>query len=236
MTSYSIGTFDCSELRLHPTMEHVPEPSAEDRARLRIDLEENGQLDPIDITPDHRILDGRTRWQELPKLGSLTVLARVMPMPEADMPGYVVRRAVNRRHLTQEQRHALVLYLASLIIEVGPAGELVGLTDSEIATATGTDRSTVIRARKADVASATSASDEPVPTHVRTRNPESGGGTKLQPKKQAGKSKATPPPPRRKYPDWWRTAGLWLKQARKEDATALRELDERVHAALAAIE
>jgi hypothetical protein len=41
-------------------------------------------------------------------------------------------------------------------------------------------------------------------------------------------------PPRRKYPDWWRSAGLWLGRARKEDGPALRELDERVHAAMRA--
>jgi len=228
------GIFDAADLRLHPAMAHVPEADVGDRARLKADIEEHGQLDPIDITPEHLILDGRTRWQLLQEIGSRTVLARVVEIPEADQPGYIVRRAVNRRHLTREQRHDLIAYLASLVIEVGPEGELVGLTDAEIASATGTSRNTVVRARKTVVPNATTVSDEPMPTHVRSPNPKSGSETKLQPKAKPERPKPPPLPPRRKYPDWWRSAGLWLSHARKEDATALRELDDRVHAAMRA--
>ena len=66
MTTIAIGA-----LRLHPDAERVPMADASDLRALRASLSENGQQDPLDVTEDGVILDGRTRWTLLRELGAI---------------------------------------------------------------------------------------------------------------------------------------------------------------------
>ena len=87
-------------LRLHPDAEKVPMASGEDLAALDASLRENGQQDPIDVTPDGVILDGRTRWTLLQKQGASSILVRPIDCPDDQQTAYIIDRALARRHLS----------------------------------------------------------------------------------------------------------------------------------------
>lgn len=180
----TIGLSDIDRISLHPAMDLVPEPGAEDRENLRRDLDEWGQQDPIDITTTGLILDGRTRWQLLREAGAKTVMSRVVTLRDADQTAYVVRRAMNRRHLSPEQKSDMARRLAAVVVDTGPQGERIGYSDKEIAETVGLTRQGVAKAREA-VKSNPVALDPP--THVRTET--KGGATRLVPKQQPREQK-----------------------------------------------
>lgn len=59
---------EIASLRPHPGAGAVPRPDSGDRKALRSSLAEDGQQDPVDVTPDGAILDGLTRWELLRRL------------------------------------------------------------------------------------------------------------------------------------------------------------------------
>ena len=231
----SVSQVDLDKLHLHPSAVAVPEPSRDDYLNLKEDIEKWGQSDPIDITPDGAILDGRTRYQIAHEMGVTSIMARTVNVPDADQPAYIIGRAVNRRHLTQEQKHELIRYLAGLVIEVGPKGELVGLTKVEIAKTVGVGKRTVERVFPKDPPLGGSLpSDPPVPTHTRTE-----GG--LQPLVHEPKAPKPPrgrpvPTPAVRRPTWWRVVSTWLRRVRPEDRRFLSELLAAVQEAVSDIE
>lgn len=127
------------DLTLHPDAGSVPEPDAGDMAALSDSLAEHGQQDPIDVTPDLVILDGRTRWRLLRRQGHLTILARVVDVPESQRRAYIVERALSRRHLSVEQRKAL----AAVVLRDQPER-----SDRSVARETGVSHPTVAAIRE----------------------------------------------------------------------------------------
>jgi hypothetical protein len=105
---------------VHPAARLLPEPSPEDRARLRADIEKHGLLVPIVLTPTGEILDGRTRARICEELGikwgpndlnefynKMTV---TLDSEEAGDPVvYVLSVNAARRHLSGDQVIAVYL-------------------------------------------------------------------------------------------------------------------------------
>lgn len=110
-------------LRLHPDAERVPLPGPSDLSALRDSLREYGQQDPLDITDDGVILDGRTRWTLLAELGEQAAKTRVVDVPADKQTDYIIDRAIARRHLTAAQKRALNDILRAHIIEVREPSE-----------------------------------------------------------------------------------------------------------------
>jgi hypothetical protein len=225
-------------LRLHPDAERVPVPDHGDLRALRESLRENGQQDPIDVTPDGVILDGRTRWTLLRELGAETIRVREVDMPEGHQAAYMVGRAVARRHLTTHQKQALNGFLSVQVFAVDThpkTGEerRIGMGQSERAETLGVDRESVRRWDKEVPAANVARTAEP--THYR----QSSG--KVQPihpdRKPRAPQRAPAPRPEplrkaRAIPSWSRHFSSWCRGARPEDRDFLRRIDREVHAAL----
>lgn len=230
-------------LRLHADAERVPLAGATDLAALRASLDVNGQQDPIDVTDDGVILDGRTRWHLLKELGALDIAVR--QVSPSDQKAYIVDRAVARRHLTPEQKRALNALLEEMVVEevADPkTGQLVriGLGQSQRARKLGVDRRTI---QNWDREQADGKTFPSAPTHQRLANdriePLHKKKTDRDPRKSAAKfHRGQQPLKRRRYgPRWTRYFAKWCRsEARPEDKTLLLRLDEQLHAALAANE
>jgi len=224
-------------LQLHADAERVPVPDHGDLRALRESLRENGQEDPIDITADGVILDGRTRWALLRELGAESIHVRVVDIPEGQQAGYMVDRAVARRHLTTHQKRALNALLSVQIVEVDThpkTGEerRIGMGQSQRAEKLGVSRDAV---KDWDKEGGAKAPPSTTPTHYRTSE------GKVQPihpdrKPSETQRRATPrPEPLRKaraIPYWSRQFSTWCRGARPEDRDFLRRIDREVHAAL----
>jgi ParB-like nuclease domain len=162
---------DIDTLRLHPAAEKVPLPDAADLRALRDSLRENGQEDPIDITPDGVILDGRTRWVLMRELGSITIRVRVIEMPSEQQVSYIIDRALARRHLTTRQKRALNDLMRVQVVEERPTkrGNVmrIGRSQTQRAAALGVDRDTVLEwDRTAPPLVAGNPATSDLPTHA----------------------------------------------------------------------
>ena len=160
---------DLDSLRLHPDAEKVPLPDAADLRALRESLRENGQQDPIDLTPDGVILDGRTRWTLLRELGAESIHVRIQDIPEGQQAAYMVDRAVARRHLTTHQKKDLNDRLRVAVVEERPTkrGNVmrIGHSQTQRAGMLGVDLATVKRWEAEPLVSA-NAPTSPLPTHA----------------------------------------------------------------------
>jgi N6-adenosine-specific RNA methylase IME4/ParB-like chromosome segregation protein Spo0J len=97
-------------LRLHEHAALVPKHGAVQRSSLRASIAEHGIHVPLDITEDNVVLDGRARLAAALELGHEQVPVRVVA-PD-DCVAYIVRAAIERRHLTPSQRAGLVVRYA----------------------------------------------------------------------------------------------------------------------------
>jgi ParB-like chromosome segregation protein Spo0J len=242
----TIEAREIADLRLHPDAEKVPLPCRADRLSLRDSLAEYWQQDPIDATPEGLILDGRTRWELLRDLGATTIQVRVVDLPTNCQTGYIVERALTRRHLTPDQKRALNDLLRVQVVEERPTkrGNVmrIGHSQTERAEKLGIDRDTVARWDAQPLVAADTATRElpthavdkrgrPQPLHKAPRDPES------TPKSTAPKALQSPERPKplrqaRAIPGWSRQFSIWCRAARPEDREFLRRLDREIHAAL----
>jgi N6-adenosine-specific RNA methylase IME4 len=101
------------ELRLHRQAALVPSMTTPEAVALRVDIERRGIADPLAITKDGVVLDGRHRLQIALELGLDYVPVRIVePDDEVD---YMLSAALQRRQLSPSQRAALVLILADYL-------------------------------------------------------------------------------------------------------------------------
>ena len=236
----SIETRAIASLRLHPDAGRVPRPCAADRAALRSGLSEAGQEDPIDITDDGQILDGRTRWELLADLGALDIQVRVHDLPAADQTAYIVKRAVDRRHLTSEQKRDLNALLRVQVVEeraTKRGNEMrIGYGQGERAAKLGVDTTTIQRWDAEPSLVTPDGVTRPLPTHAidKLGRPQPIHKARTP----AERPKADRPAPLRKarsIPSWSRHFSTWCRNAsRPEDRVFLRRLDRELHAALKA--
>lgn len=82
-----------------------------DLRSLADDIKERGLLEPIVVTDDGRIIDGRNRWQACNLVG---VKARTVTYAGDDPIGESLSRNLKRRHLTESQRAMLALKVLPL--------------------------------------------------------------------------------------------------------------------------
>lgn len=113
MSRAAITEVAAAALRLHPLAEQVPEMRpAEWRAFLE-DVRERGILEPLRLASDGVIvLDGRHRLRAAQGLGLAAVPAAPADCPPGGETGYMVRAALHRRHLSDDQRAILAARLA----------------------------------------------------------------------------------------------------------------------------
>jgi len=100
-------------LQLHPLAGLVPEMSPPQWASFMADVAERGILTPLELAADGRtVLDGRHRLKAALELGQLEV-----PTTRANLGGssefeYMLKAALHRRHLSDDQRAILASRLA----------------------------------------------------------------------------------------------------------------------------
>lgn len=88
----------------HPAAELFPLMCDEDLQLLADDIKERGLLEPIVMTPDGHIVDGRNRWRAC----NLAGIRAVTVTYHGDDPiGESLSRNLKRRHLTESQRAML---------------------------------------------------------------------------------------------------------------------------------
>ena len=91
---------DASKLEIHPYAAIFPRPNKEEYERLKRDIKENGQLQPI-VLYEGKVLDGVTRLSILCELkypvDSTTYF-------DDDPLGHVLSLNVHRRHMNESQR------------------------------------------------------------------------------------------------------------------------------------
>lgn len=93
------------------------------------DIREQGQLEPIDLVGDE-IVDGWHRYQACQELG---LEPRTRALPEGLEPvAYVLGKNAHRRHMTAEQRAAVVMLAAEWMPAHRPAGSEKGDTVSPL--------------------------------------------------------------------------------------------------------
>jgi site-specific DNA-methyltransferase (adenine-specific) len=89
----------------HPALDLVPNMRAAEFADLRNDIEERGIQVPVELTADGVLLDGRHRLRAARELRFHAVPFRLVETDDAE--AYVLKAAVLRRHLTDDQRAML---------------------------------------------------------------------------------------------------------------------------------
>lgn len=95
----------------HPAADLFPLMDDADLRALADDIKRRGLLEPIVVTDDGRILDGRNRWQACNLAG---VTARTVTYSGDDPLGESLSRNLKRRHLTESQRAMLALKVLPL--------------------------------------------------------------------------------------------------------------------------
>jgi len=97
-----------TELCEHEQVGLVPPALPDDFAALLEDIRQHGIRNPLDITRDGRILDGRHRFRAARSLKMAAVPVRfVSPRDELDPESFILRSALRVKHLTDDQRAVL---------------------------------------------------------------------------------------------------------------------------------
>lgn len=108
---------------VHPLALLFPAMEGEAEATLRADVAAHGLREPILLTPERAILDGRNRFAALLAAGLIDNPVRVsalgryfrtVTLPEADWLGLVLSRNLARRHLSESQRALVAAKLATM--------------------------------------------------------------------------------------------------------------------------
>jgi N6-adenosine-specific RNA methylase IME4 len=98
-----------AELQPHPQAAEVPPLGENEYEALRVDIDGRGVLAPVEVTAGGVVLDGRARLRAARELGHKKISVHVVT-PEDELE-YILRAALNRRHLDPSQRAALALKL-----------------------------------------------------------------------------------------------------------------------------
>ena len=163
-----------SELKTNETISNlIPEMTEKEYLDLKTSIDEEGIRHAIDINADNTILDGRHRVRACKSLGIESIKYNRHDLSESEAIKFVRDTAIERRHLTKEQRLNIVLNSEDVIAEISErakerqresarltTNERLGTSgpnrekaptkrvNQEIAELAGVGRSTVVRAKK----------------------------------------------------------------------------------------
>lgn len=99
------------EYQIHPACAVIPLPPDEEINELALSIKQNGLLEPITLTKDELLLDGRCRLKACQIAG---VEVRIVIFTGDDPAMFVLDKNINRRHLSKTQRELAVAKLAYL--------------------------------------------------------------------------------------------------------------------------
>lgn len=101
------GTAEMRRLQPHPAADLFPMLSDAELDEFAADIKSKGQLEPITVTPEGLILDGRNRYEACRRAG---VSPKCEEWHVAGSPtAWVLSRNLHRRHLTTDQRALIAL-------------------------------------------------------------------------------------------------------------------------------
>lgn len=92
-----------STFKPHPLADLFPLIQGQEFEDLVADIEQHGVREPITVTPDGMILDGRNRWRAAQE-AEIDCPFAVTELQPDEWAGYVVSLNIHRRHLTESQR------------------------------------------------------------------------------------------------------------------------------------
>ncbi|MDE2763839.1 MAG: ParB/RepB/Spo0J family partition protein [Gemmatimonadota bacterium] len=124
----------------HPLSSLCGDMDAESFKALVTDIREQGQLEPVDLVGDE-IVDGWHRYQACLLLG-LDTKTRVLP-DGLELVEYVLGKNAHRRHMTAEQRAAVVMLAADWMPDHRPAETEKGDTVSPLSNEAAAERAGV---------------------------------------------------------------------------------------------
>ena len=96
---------------LHPACAAFPAFPEEDLVALAADIRTKGLLEPITLTPDGLLLDGRCRWDACEREG---IEPQTIVYDGDDPIGFVASKNRHRRHLSKIQMGMIMARLSSL--------------------------------------------------------------------------------------------------------------------------
>lgn len=102
-------------MEFHPIANLFPMMTGEEYEKLKADIAENGQIEPIWIHPDGRILDGRNRYMACCDLGIAPKTRQWNGQGSA--VAFVVSLNIHRRHLSASQRAVISLDVLPMLEE-----------------------------------------------------------------------------------------------------------------------
>jgi ParB-like chromosome segregation protein Spo0J len=119
------------EYEVHPAAELFPLLEDDELQKLADDIREHGQIHPILIDAQRRIVDGRNRFLACEKAGVEPEVAYVdLPRYDADYKSeiiaFVASANLKRRHLTTSQRAMIAAKLAPMFEEAAKQRMLRG--------------------------------------------------------------------------------------------------------------
>ena len=91
-------------LKVHPVASLFPEMGAADFQALKADIKARGLMEPIWLSKDGRIIDGRHRYKACRELKIEPTCVRNKYDDDATIAGVVVSLNLKRRHLNESQR------------------------------------------------------------------------------------------------------------------------------------
>ena len=94
-------------LRPHPLTAGVPRMRPQEKAELVADIRDRGVQEPIRVQQGDLVLDGLERLDAARRRGDATIPAIVVDLDEDQQRHYVYAAAVQRRHLSDDQRAAV---------------------------------------------------------------------------------------------------------------------------------
>lgn len=99
-----------SSLKHHPAAEMVPEMRPAEWTAFLEDVVANGVKEPIVVQKGGVILDGRNRHKAAQARGDSAIAARVVEYDETEQRQHILRTALHRRMLSDDQRAMLGTY------------------------------------------------------------------------------------------------------------------------------
>ena len=98
-------------MKVHPVGDLFPLLEGDAFDELVEDIREQGLLEKIWVTPEHKILDGRNRYRACKKAG---VEPKTRVCRRTDYVEFVVSLNLKRRHLNESQRAMVAARIAKL--------------------------------------------------------------------------------------------------------------------------